>query len=203
VLLSAVDAYMRSRSRREVAGIVNSPKTLSPDVLTFCDRLVPGVKPVYLPVTGAPSYKENECFINIEKQVLRFKGERLVGWTIWEWPGHLLDAELHAVWREPKTKKLHDLTPRPKRPDITRILFLEESGRAYTGQQVDNVRSPLSNHPTVTEYIAAGEAYFEFCNRGDRANEHGELKVRGADADEYEAIRDRLGRAQIAMTQLP
>ena len=181
--------------------IANTPAAITGEIRSFFDSLVPdGGEPIYIDKTPAPKGEVGECFATIERQVKQFKGSMVLGWLMWEMPGLLLTAELHAVWREPKGRKLHDLTP-PNRPDITRVLFTEDAQRTYDGQVVQSVRRALSDHPAVAEHIALQDACFQFkmLRGGGRA---GKILVTARDKPEWDVLQGRLSASQSAMREL-
>jgi hypothetical protein len=174
----------------------NTPSAITERIKRFCDSVVAGVEPFYLDVNPAPGAEVADCFMVVARQMESAGGEMVIGWQIWERPGILMEAELHAVWRD-SAGTLHDVTPKPS--GIRRILFLPDARRKYSGRQVDNIREPLSEAPAVRELIDAAEAEFEFNNRGARAYQHGKFKLYGNEADEYRAIQVRKVRAELAI----
>lgn len=147
------------------------PERSRPQVKAFCKR-VSSQKPRYVPVQPTAHAEINECFAAVPEQVRREGGEQLVGWALWEWPGVLIEAEFHAVWRSP-AGSLIDITP--KDTPAPHILFLPDTERQYEGVQVDNIRQPLSEDPLVALFIhLAGERY-RLMNEGDLAGYHGHM----------------------------
>jgi hypothetical protein len=100
----------------------------------------------------------------------------------------MVEAEFHAVWRDPNGA-LHDLTP--KALPIHRILFLPDPVRVYEGRQVNNIRRAISSAGAVKDFIEAADAMFEFMNRGERANQHGQLRITAEEAIELKLIRQQ------------
>lgn len=64
------------------------------------------------------------CSDGVRQKVAADGGSIAFGWTIWEWPGVMLTAEFHAVWRNEAGEML-DVTPKPGGED--RILFVPDS----------------------------------------------------------------------------
>jgi hypothetical protein len=130
----------------------------------------------------------NDCFPVVERYARDHGGSVCYGWQIWEWPGVMVEAEFHAVWRSP-TGELHDITP--KQVPVPQVLFLPDPRRKYDGLQVPNVRRSLSSDPRVAAFIESCEDEFEFMNRGERATQHGELQFSAKDAQEFASIQRR------------
>lgn len=112
----------------------------------------------------------------------------MLGWSLWEFPGVFIEAELHAIWAAP-SGELIDVTPK-NRP-VERVLFLPSEDLTYLGRQVNNVRRPLSPAPCVAEYLVTFDAEFELLNRGARADLHGQIKLTDSEADEYVSIQEQ------------
>jgi len=165
-----------------------TPPHVSDEIMELCRELVRDPSPRFLSVDPLPNVPANECFPVVRQVVAERGGSVCHGWLIWEWPTVMIEAEFHAVWQDPQGQ-LHDITPKPF--NQSRVLFLPDGERVHQGRQVDNRRRALSPHADVKEFFGACEALFEFMNRGERANQHGELVVKGAEADEYAALAQR------------
>ncbi|MDB5350157.1 MAG: sec-C metal-binding protein [Planctomycetota bacterium] len=76
-------------------------------------------------------------------------GNSLLGWTIWEWPGVLLEAISHGVW-ERSDGELLDPTPKADGEETT--LFLPDRNAVDTGGVVLARRWPLADWPEIAEY---------------------------------------------------
>ncbi|MBU1447566.1 MAG: zinc chelation protein SecC [Gammaproteobacteria bacterium] len=165
-----------------------TPAEVGRELASLCASLAPNVEPIYVsakPIEGAP---KNECFPLVEAIVSQEGGMVLLGWSLWEFPGVFVEAELHAVWSSP-TGELIDVTP--KNHPVGRILFLPSNNAVYSGRQTNNIRRALSNDPCVTEYFATFDREFELLNRGARADQHGEIELTDSEADEYNSIQER------------
>jgi len=161
---------------------------MSRDLVALCSELDTGTDPVYVQVRPSDTSQINECFPTVDAYVAKHGGTRLLGWSLWEFPGLFVDAEFHAVWKSPEGA-LVDVTKRNRA--IGSVLFLPAPGLTYTGRQVNNVRRPISLEPLVVEYLATFDDEFELINRGDRAEQHGEISLGGAEAQEYREIERR------------
>ncbi len=173
-----------------------TPIAVSPAMWDLCRDLVSDPAPVFLPVAPLPSAEVNDCFAIVEKHVHDNGGSICCGWQIWELPTVYIEAEFHAVWKD-TNGTLQDITP--KQLQGQRVLFLPDPVRSYDGRQVNNVRRALSRHPDVTSFIAAADAEFELMNRGSRAYEHGQIRLRNDEAFELIAIRERKEAAYAAI----
>lgn len=137
-----------------------TPSRITPKILELCDKIGAKTKPVFVPVVPKPGAIIDECFENVKQLVDREGGELVLGWTIWEFPFVMLEAELHAVCLDDK-KRLRDITPKSQREN--QILFLPDPNATWDfdspTHQEDNIRLPLTDHPLVIEWIAAAEEF--------------------------------------------
>jgi hypothetical protein len=131
-----------------------APAEVSKHVRRLAQRIAPSQEPLFVPVAPAQNAKENECFENVTNVASVQGGERVIGWAIWEWPNTLIEAEFHAVWKSPD-KCLTDVTPRSD--GESRVLFLPDPLRAYTGDYVDNIRLALRDDAVIEDFIALSE----------------------------------------------
>jgi hypothetical protein len=178
--------------------VPRAPRAITDAVRSFCKKVVAGSKPIYLDTRPVPGARIDDCFAVVERQVAHLGGERVLGWQIWQHAEIMIEAEFHAVWRDP-SGTLRDITP--KLGGISKILFLHDPGRRYEQRQVNNIRQALLDTPEVRELIAAANAQFEFMDRGERAFEHGTLTLRGRDRDEWLALRQRSEAASYHVVQ--
>ena len=170
--------------------LTRTPKRLSEAILQLSGRIVPGGAPDYVDVQARADGIPNECFGTVALQVQECGGSVQHGWAIWEWPNTMVEAEFHAVWRRPDGSLL-DVTPRTDAE--SRILFLPDPARQFTGTAVDNVRMPLRDDPRIREFIGLAKQKYEILNRGDRASQFGAVSV---PADEIEPVVLRMLQLQ-------
>jgi hypothetical protein len=118
------------------------------------------------------------------------RGDQVIGWTIWEWPRVLIEAEFHCVWRQ-SDGTLLDITPKPVQ--VPRILFLPDPVRRYQARQVDNIRKPLDRDPAIKRFCDLSAKYHRAVNEGDLAEYHGPVTL------SEQATRDEIEREQLKM----
>ena len=165
-----------------------TPAEFGRELANLCAILVADTQPIYVSVRPESGTPINECFPLVDVAVSRFGGAKLLGWSLWEFPGVFVEAEFHAVWESPNGE-LIDIAPK-NRP-VERILFLPNKELTYNGRQVNNVRRPLSAAKCIVEYLATFDAEFELLNRGARGEQLGEIELTGSEADEYASLQQR------------
>jgi len=139
-------------------------------VRLFCLHVVPGGEPLYVLVNALLNKPINECFSIVPEHVARYGGKQLIGWIISEWKKVLIEAEFHAVWQNTGGAMI-DLTP--KSIPVSKILFLPDPSREYTGVSVDNIRKPLRNDKRIKRFCDLWHEHFLELNKGDLANQYG------------------------------
>ncbi|RCS47656.1 hypothetical protein DTL42_14135 [Bremerella cremea] len=131
---------------------MTTPRIVSDDIRAFCQSLVAGSTALFVDFVQVDGAVPDECFDNVDLLVTNQGGRPLLGWTIWEWEGALLEAEFHAVW-EDDDGNLVD--PTPKADGEQRILFLPDRSASDHGGVTPSRHYPLQEWDEVTEYIAA------------------------------------------------
>lgn len=179
--------------------LIGASSLNSPFVQKLCARLVPGSSPIELAVTPAPGATEANCFIEVDDRIRSEGGSACLGWAIWETQFVFLEAEAHALWRD-EGGVLHDITP--KKFGLPTVLFLPDPNLKYSGRQIQSAFEPLSDNAHVAAMIEAQAALFELMNRGDRADQHGEIVFLDDEADELRQIQYRLAMATIGAAEL-
>jgi len=172
-----------------------TPKAVTPAILALCEDMGLVGKPQYLDVSPVDNARALYCFPVVAQLVERAGGETCYGWRFWEVPWAYVEAEFHAVWRNP-AGDLVDVTP--TQTGVHRILFIADPSAVYGGRQVNNVRRALGTNPAVDEFLEAADAEFEFLNRGSRADVHA-LSLSMSEAAELRAIEQRRADALVAM----
>lgn len=172
--------------------VPRAPLTITPAIASFAAELARDSRPVEVPIEPVPDATPLDCFAAVERVVTERGGDIFTGWRIFENPGFWLEAEFHAVWRRPDGLLL-DITP--AQAPFKRALFVPDPSAVYEGRQVNNRFWPLSGHPAITDFLAAQEREFELMNRGQRAWEHGGIRLSGDEMDEYAAIMEAKERS--------
>lgn len=158
-----------------------------PHVKEFCAEISPNHEPLTVFCSPQIQSPSNECFALVDEKIEESGGKQVIGWAIWEKPGVFIEAEFHAVW-ETMEGDLLDLNPRPPQFNIESILFVPDADKKYTGRQIDNIRKPLVADPDVVRFLYLAKKRFQLFNRGDRAYQHGEIRLRNREAKEYQRI---------------
>ena len=99
-----------------------------------------------------------DCFGNVRRALEQHGGEIIFGWTIWEWPSVYIEAEHHAVWRNPDGE-LADITP-AQDGNQTRVFVVDlEATYDFENEGVrrDNIRKALSRDPNIEEFFRYSE----------------------------------------------
>ena len=170
--------------------LTRTPRAVTGAIRELAERLVPGAEPAYVEIKPRSDGTVNECFAAVDQQVSDYGGKIHYGWSMWEWPGVMIEAEFHAVWKRPDGS-LQCVTPRAD--EERRILFLSDPERVWAGRYIDNVRVPLNEDPKVKEFVRLAEKKCEVLNRGQRASVFGPIAI---PADEIEPIMFQMAQLQ-------
>jgi len=138
-------------SQRGVATKINetTPPGITPAILAFV-REFSDEAPVFVPVVDDRHGLYGWCSDGVAEKVKADGGTPLFGWTIWDWPGVMLTAEYHCVWRDADGVVI-DITPKPK--GESRILFVPEPHVAMdfdfdqrpTNRRIRNYEPPVNS----------------------------------------------------------
>ncbi len=142
--------------------VSTTPEAITQEIVDLCRLIDPANTPIYVPVRAVAEYTENFCFPNVEAQVAKHGGKLRCGWTIWEMPKRMIEAEFHGVWESP-LGELIDLTK--KSDQETRILFLLDSTRIYQGKTIENFRKALANDAQTELQIRFERAKYHYEQR--------------------------------------
>lgn len=151
-------------------------------VRELCQRIASEQCPLFVPYEPLGHKPLMECFSIVPEQVVTHGGEQLTGWALWEVAGCFIEAEFHAVWKDPNGR-ISDLTPRPF--DMETVTFLPDPSRVYDGRQVDNIRVPLVNDFYVSKFLKLAARRFEIMNEGDLAYQYGAIALSASAEREY------------------
>lgn len=152
--------------------MTRTPPLIKPHVVQICRQATGSgtAMPVYVQCRPEIGGRENECFATVDARVTAEGGEKVIGWAIWELKKVYIEAEFHAVWRQPDGVLL-DISPRPI-PD-TQILFVVDPRRKDEGFQVDNVRRSLGKDPDIQRWLDLTAQYYRLLNEGDLKHQMG------------------------------
>jgi hypothetical protein len=152
-----------------------TPHVVSQEIGKFCEGIVPGGVPVFVPVRPVAGAEENGCHTNVADHVKEYGGEAVFGWIIWQ-SGVLLHAEAHCNWRSPHGEVI-DITP--KRPREARVLVLPDPNMKWEGRLIPCRRAARIDSPKAhdlvrlleeSDRIKARYLYFErYSFRDERA----------------------------------
>lgn len=159
-----------------------------PHVLALAERLNASHDPGFVTYEKEKNAEVGDCFPNVQRKVKRDKGRMVLGWQIWLNPGVLIEAEFHAVWEDPKTGELVDITP--KELPFDEILFIEDDKLTYDGRMLDNVRLNISGNDLVDDFIRVHETNYAFMNKGDRAEQYGAIVLQGDDIEKNTVLQN-------------
>jgi hypothetical protein len=181
--------------KNKIAKTPRVPISVTSPIKRLCNRLVPMGHPLYVEVSSEEHAEVNDCFINVENKTKQCGGKVQYGWAIWYLPGILMEAEFYAVWLSPDGKYL-DVSPH--QIQLTKIMFVPDPKRVYTGKQTDNVRIPLNKDPRVKEFIQLHERKFRIMNEGDPAKQHGLVNI---SQDKIAPLLRRLAELSIELNE--
>ena len=172
-----------------------TPKNIHNGVIGLCEKINPGEKPRRVPVRPHPQALKDDCFPNVQKQILDKGGTMLHGWRITEFPGLFIEGEFHAVWVAPD-ETLIDVSLVDGESEV---LFLPDSELSFSETQFnrsDNIRLVLSNHPLVHAFISHCEIIFRYKEAHTLPMDRSLFRV---DRDEYEALLHRKAELELEM----
>lgn len=167
-----------------------TPKEISRPIKRLIEKVAPGAKAIYLPVTPESAAVVNECFPNVQAKIERSGGSMLCGWQVWEWPHVLVEAEFHAVWQSP-AGELVEITPKAQQEP--RILFVPDPRLHYHGLPKDNVRLALRDDQLIRHFIRASELIVQVMNKGERISQYGHISVPANEIMPLQQAREFLG----------
>lgn len=163
--------------------MITVPKINAEEIEKLLSMIGSPLEPRYVPCRVDSKASVNECFPLVEAKVREKGGKQVIGWQLWQGP-LLLEAEFHAVWKNPNGEVV-DITP--KQLPFKEILFVEDPNKLYEGKQVNNIRVNLSGNPLVDEFIAVHDAVFRIENKGERAHQY-QLTLTGTEAKAHQQL---------------
>lgn len=129
---------------------MTTPTEITDQIRQFSESLVPGAVPTFVRFDPSTSGAVDECYDNVAALVQNRGGSSLLGWTIWEWPGVLLEAISHAVWERDDGELLD---PTPKADGEKTTLFVPDRNATDDGGVTLARHWPLNDSPEVAHYI--------------------------------------------------
>lgn len=162
-----------------------------PAIAAFCQEVAPEQTPLRIPSRPFEGATANDCFENVRKQIERRGGIAVTGWALWHFPGVLVEAEFHSVWRDPEDGTLIDLNPRAF--PCPAISFLPDPSLRYDGRQIASSIKALRDDPLVDLFIHYRQRIFELTNEGDLADVHGAIVISAERRRELDDIQSMLG----------
>lgn len=157
---------------------MTTPIEITYHIRQFGLSLVPAAVPLFVPFDPSLSGIVDNCFDNVAKLVKYYGGRSLLGWTIWEWPGVLLEATFHAVW-EREDGELLDPTPKADGENTT--LFVPDRNATDDGGVTLSRHYPLTDWPEVTQYI-------EVCKKIGQVQQSYQPKYGGVPDEVWEQV---------------
>ncbi len=154
-----------------------TPKGVTKYMRALCARLGATAEPAFLPVCTRKDSVLGDCFNDVNRQIAEFGGDAVHGWQLWEWPGILVEAEFHGVWRSPSGELL-DVSLKGEGEEV--VLFVPDPCRRFNGSRIDNVRHATGKSPHIRTFIQNQNRFFKLykATHGDVIGEvvlHGEL----------------------------
>lgn len=126
-----------------------TPTKLTPKIRQLCKEIAPSSEIIVVPVMLESPAPKNECFQNVNIAIEKIGGELISGWTIWQWANILIEAEAHAVWKNP-SGDLIDITPHDGEREI---FFLPDDKVVYKGMRIPSHRMALTESLLVKDFI--------------------------------------------------
>ncbi len=107
------------------SGDLTTPQRQSANLQEFCRSLADDCEPEYVNVDAPPWSRLDCCDLNVRKLISQKGGSIVMGHKIWAIDDYYFEAVPHAVWRNPGTEALVDVTFNVD--GEKRILFLRNS----------------------------------------------------------------------------
>jgi hypothetical protein len=176
-----------------------TPADITGPLSALIQELVPDGVAKYVDVKPEKNADLNDCFPLVKERVASSGGKQLFGWALWELPYLFVEAEFHSVWQK-TDGSLVDVTPKLNSSD--KVLFLHDPNITYKGKQVNNIRKKLRQLPILDEYFETFNEEYRLLNRGERANQHGEITLKDNERKEYHFIQQKRAMCFIELQRL-
>jgi hypothetical protein len=132
---------------------------------TLIDRLTDKMKldmsPKIVKVTLESYSRPLQCYSNVAEKVLRNGGKIHYGWSV-HFSENLCEAERHSVW-ENDNDELLCVTQNPNNKN--EIIFLSDNRPVNSSEQIDNIRTNITNNILVNDFIFMCDNIGDLWNR--------------------------------------
>ena len=165
------------------------PPSVTPQIQKLCFGISGGTDPYYVDVLPTPDSRKNKCAYNARDEAERKNGKVLFGWSIYSWPGVLVEFIGHAIVETPEQK--YCVTPSAY--GEKKVLFLPDSSIEFDFTSSD-ARLPsksfsVSRHKFVSELIHVQEESKAIRNQYPVTS--GQIAVTGENAIKLKRLQER------------
>lgn len=129
-------------------------RPITVQIFTFCKKLDPSTRPIFVPVRVEEKCERRDCIANVQRKVAAAGGEALQGWNLTIWPKVVLHAQFHSVYVGPDGVRV-DITPNEY--NQSEILFLPDSKRTFRGERIKSERLALTDDKDIDQLIELDE----------------------------------------------
>jgi hypothetical protein len=183
--LEEIRAASAEHFRRDKLNAENVTETTPGKITDAAKRFaatLSDVAPVFVPVVADDHGLYAWCSDGVHEKIKADGGSIVFGWTIWEWPGAMLTAEFHSVWRD-DVGDLFDITPKPG--GQTRILFVPDHSYAQNFNFDDRPRNRRFNLHANTDRSAELATMKKGLSDGQQRYEEGRAAKAGLSLDDW------------------
>ena len=156
------------------------------EVMDFSDHQLGGGEGQVIIRHLFPGLQLNDCYENVRKVVGLFRGEMVCGWHIRAFANLFLEAEAHAVWREPTKGMLLDVTPSGDVFEEKRLLFIQDRRIQWVEGESTPIASRfyiLCKEPRVERLIALQQRRQALVQQANVLTAYGEAIVLPPEAE--------------------
>jgi hypothetical protein len=180
---------------------ITVPAEISDQVRQFAiEKVGPGTEPQFVSITPEKGCKVADCFLNVQKKVVKEGGRIQFGWALWEWPGLYFEAEHHAVYVTPDDSRFVDITP--SEFGLTKRLFVPDDAATYDfdneGILRDNLRFALIDDPLIDDLFKAAARRVAFKNGLPGV---GMIAIHASEDKALQNLENRVARASQALAE--
>lgn len=145
------------------------------EVLHFSKKCLGGAVPERVRHQFIVGAQPLDCFMNVQKMIAKLGGEMVCGWHVYQFSELFLEAEAHAVWREPKEHRLIDVTP-GNVEDGEKILFIPDTTWTWkegVSRPKVNRFYPLSTDSRVLKFVELQKKRVQIIAEANRTTPYG------------------------------